>query len=318
MWKIWLLFDPRRTLVALFTFLFVLALVIHFILLSTDRFNWLEGPRPAAADGRSSRCHRSAGQCRHGDGSHARAADGGRAGPASPACRRRRRASSRHAIPDAGGPAMAMLSFEKKYRVRGGTLIGGDLFDFWVGPFYVGFFGVTTIFFSALGTLLIVYGAALGPTWNIWQINIAPPDLKYGLGFAPLKEGGLWQIITICAIGAFVSWALREVEICRKLGIGLSRALRLRLRDPRLCHAGGVPAHAAGRLGPWLSLRHLQPSRLGFEHRLPISALPLQPGAHDRRDASSSPRPSLLALHGGADPVGGQPAEGRAGEDGRA
>jgi photosynthetic reaction center L subunit len=33
-------------------------------------------------------------------------------------------------------------------------------------------------------------------------------------------EGGLWQIITICAIGAFVSWALREVEICRKLGIG--------------------------------------------------------------------------------------------------
>ena len=39
---------------------------------------------------------------------------------------------------------MAMLSFERKYRVRGGTLIGGDLFDFWVGPFYVGFFGVTT------------------------------------------------------------------------------------------------------------------------------------------------------------------------------
>jgi light-harvesting complex 1 alpha chain len=45
MWRIWMLFDPRRTLIALFTFLFVLALVIHFILLSTDRFNWLEGPR---------------------------------------------------------------------------------------------------------------------------------------------------------------------------------------------------------------------------------------------------------------------------------
>lgn len=44
MWRLWLLFDPRRTLIALFTFLFVLALVIHFILLSTDRFNWLEGP----------------------------------------------------------------------------------------------------------------------------------------------------------------------------------------------------------------------------------------------------------------------------------
>lgn len=49
MWKVWLLFDPRRTLVALFTFLFILAIVIHFILLSTDRFNWLEGPSNAGA-----------------------------------------------------------------------------------------------------------------------------------------------------------------------------------------------------------------------------------------------------------------------------
>lgn len=45
MWKLWLLFDPRRTLIALFTFLFALAVLIHFILLSTDRFNWIEGPR---------------------------------------------------------------------------------------------------------------------------------------------------------------------------------------------------------------------------------------------------------------------------------
>lgn len=47
MWRTWLIFDPRRTLVALFIFLFVLALLIHFILLSTDRFNWLDGPRQA-------------------------------------------------------------------------------------------------------------------------------------------------------------------------------------------------------------------------------------------------------------------------------
>ena len=49
MWRIWLIFDPRRALVALFIFLFVLALLIHFILLSTDRFNWLDGPRTPAA-----------------------------------------------------------------------------------------------------------------------------------------------------------------------------------------------------------------------------------------------------------------------------
>jgi light-harvesting complex 1 alpha chain len=43
MFRIWLLFDPRRALVALFVFLTVLALLIHFICLSTVRFNWLEG-----------------------------------------------------------------------------------------------------------------------------------------------------------------------------------------------------------------------------------------------------------------------------------
>lgn len=49
MWRVWLLFDPRRALIGLFTFLLVLALLIHFVLLSTDRFNWLEGPSADAA-----------------------------------------------------------------------------------------------------------------------------------------------------------------------------------------------------------------------------------------------------------------------------
>lgn len=53
MWRLWILFDPRRALITLFTFLLVLALVIHFILLSTDRFNWLDGPNHARAYGGS-------------------------------------------------------------------------------------------------------------------------------------------------------------------------------------------------------------------------------------------------------------------------
>ncbi|EPY01087.1 light-harvesting antenna LH1, alpha subunit [Magnetospirillum fulvum] len=47
MWKIWTLYDPRRALTALFVFLTVLGLLIHFLLLSTDRFNWLDGARVA-------------------------------------------------------------------------------------------------------------------------------------------------------------------------------------------------------------------------------------------------------------------------------
>jgi light-harvesting complex 1 alpha chain len=49
MWRMWQTFDPRRTLTALAIFLFVLAILIHFILLSTNRFNWLDGPAKAPA-----------------------------------------------------------------------------------------------------------------------------------------------------------------------------------------------------------------------------------------------------------------------------
>ncbi|RYC31186.1 light-harvesting protein [Lichenibacterium minor] len=47
MYQVWLLFDPRRALIGLFTFLLVLALLIHFILLSTSRYNWIDGPAPS-------------------------------------------------------------------------------------------------------------------------------------------------------------------------------------------------------------------------------------------------------------------------------
>jgi len=51
MWRLWTLFDPRRALVALAVFLFTLAILIHFILLSTDRFNWIGGPKAPMTTG---------------------------------------------------------------------------------------------------------------------------------------------------------------------------------------------------------------------------------------------------------------------------
>lgn len=51
MWRLWQMVDPRRALVALFVFLFTLAILIHFILLSTERYNWLEGPAMAGSAG---------------------------------------------------------------------------------------------------------------------------------------------------------------------------------------------------------------------------------------------------------------------------
>ena len=42
MWKIWLQFDIRRVLVGLHVVMALLAFTIHFLLLSTDRYNWLD------------------------------------------------------------------------------------------------------------------------------------------------------------------------------------------------------------------------------------------------------------------------------------
>jgi len=48
MWRIWRLFDPLRAMVVQGVFLFALAAMIHLILLSTNKFNWLDGPKKAA------------------------------------------------------------------------------------------------------------------------------------------------------------------------------------------------------------------------------------------------------------------------------
>jgi photosynthetic reaction center L subunit len=181
-------------------------------------------------------------------------------------------------------------------------------------PFYVGFFGVTTFFFSVLGTALILWSASQGDTWNVWQINIAPPDLSYGLGFAPLPRAADWQIITVCAIGAFVSWALREVEISRKLGIGL-----------HVPFAFGVAIFA------YVTLVVIRPVLLGaWGHGFPY-------GIFSHLDWVSNVGYQYLHFHYNpahmlaitfffttrwrcharlADPVGHQPGEGETGQDG--
>jgi light-harvesting complex 1 alpha chain len=45
MWRVWRLFDPLRALVVQGVFLFALAVMIHLVLLSTNTFNWMDGPK---------------------------------------------------------------------------------------------------------------------------------------------------------------------------------------------------------------------------------------------------------------------------------
>ncbi len=117
-----------------------------------------------------------------------------------------------------------MLSFESVYRKRGGTfladLLGDDPFDFWVGRFYVGVFGAVSIGATVFGILIIVLSIAALGDGDLARVTIQSPTRGYGLSFAPFYQGGNWQLIILFATVAFVSWALREVEICRKLQMG--------------------------------------------------------------------------------------------------
>jgi light-harvesting complex 1 alpha chain len=47
LYKIWMIVNPSMALIGLFSFLIVLGLAIHLILLSTTDFNWLEDGIPA-------------------------------------------------------------------------------------------------------------------------------------------------------------------------------------------------------------------------------------------------------------------------------
>ena len=43
MHKMWMIFDPRRVIMSLAGMMSILAILIHFILLSSPHYNWLQG-----------------------------------------------------------------------------------------------------------------------------------------------------------------------------------------------------------------------------------------------------------------------------------
>ncbi|MEO1408135.1 MAG: light-harvesting antenna LH1, alpha subunit [Pseudomonadota bacterium] len=49
MYRAWQMIHPMRAMTLLYIILALLAFSIHFILLSTERYNWLADPKPAAA-----------------------------------------------------------------------------------------------------------------------------------------------------------------------------------------------------------------------------------------------------------------------------
>jgi photosynthetic reaction center M subunit len=96
-----------------------------------------------------------------------------------------------------------------------------------IGPVYLGTMGVISLF-SGLAWFFIVggwywYQAGLNPAVfvrDLFWFSLEPPAEEYGLGFAPLAEGGLWLIASFFLLVSVLSWWVRTWLRAQALGMG--------------------------------------------------------------------------------------------------
>lgn len=160
--------------------------------------------------------------------------------------------------PDEAVAGSSLQQIETAYRKPGRTIIasvfGYEPFDFWIGPFYVGTWGVVSMIGGLAGTLLyfvvMAYGepaANIPPNLNIIQAKIVAPPIAMGLQIpGPGQQGFYWFWIVQAATIAFIGWALREVDISRKLRMGYH-----------------VPITYLAAVSAWFTLQYLRPIWMG-------------------------------------------------------
>jgi hypothetical protein len=84
------------------------------------------------------------------------------------------------------GTSTSFAEMEAHYKRRGGTLLhaltGHDPFDFWVGRFYLGAFGVVSLIGIVFGVFFYFYQVwIVEGTFNLLQARIDPPPISAGL-----------------------------------------------------------------------------------------------------------------------------------------
>lgn len=155
-----------------------------------------------------------------------------------------------------GGRTVAEI--EADYRKPGGStfaaIFRNDPFDFWVGPFYVGFWGFMASVAITVGAAFYFYGTVfLGPysyPQNFLAGRIDPPPASAGLNIvAGGQPGFIWQMCVFWATIAFFSWMMRQTDIARKLDMGYH-----------------IPISYGVVFSAWLTLQVIRPMVLGQWH----------------------------------------------------
>jgi len=96
-----------------------------------------------------------------------------------------------------------------------------------LGPFYLGFFGLVSLGSGLIWFVLVgahYWGqAGYNPAVflrDLFYFSLEPPAAEYGLGFPPLKEGGLWLIASFFLLVSVMTWWARSYVLAEQMKMG--------------------------------------------------------------------------------------------------
>jgi photosynthetic reaction center M subunit len=103
----------------------------------------------------------------------------------------------------------------------------GFLGDAQIGPIYLGFLGIASLICGFIAIEIIGLNMLASVNWDpiqfvrqLFWLGLEPPPAKYGLGLAPLREGGWWQMAGFFLTASILLWWLRTYRRARALGMG--------------------------------------------------------------------------------------------------
>ena len=127
-------------------------------------------------------------------------------------------------------PEMGMVEgVELSNRTKGASFstLAGWFGNAQLGPVYLGAMGVISLMSGAVWFMLcgawFWYQAGFNPAVfmrDLFWFSLEPPPAEYGLGFAPIAEGGLWIIASFFLLVSVLSWWVRTWLRAQALGMG--------------------------------------------------------------------------------------------------
>jgi photosynthetic reaction center M subunit len=99
--------------------------------------------------------------------------------------------------------------------------------DAQIGPVYLGTLGIASLLCGFIAIEIIGLNMLASVNWSpiefvrqLFWLGLEPPPAKYGLGLAPLREGGWWQMAGFFLTASILLWWLRTYRRARALGMG--------------------------------------------------------------------------------------------------